>query len=74
VDVYLDAAEAAGRRLQQEPWVESIEVRRGRLHVRLREGGPQQLSAYLVNAGYQITGIMPRRRSIQELYLKAGNR
>ncbi len=74
VDVYIEAAEAAGRRLQQEPWVESIEVRRGRLRVRLKEGGPQQLNAYLVSAGYQITGLMPRRRSIQELYLKVGNR
>ncbi len=74
VDVYLEGAEAAGRRLQNEPWVESIEVRRGRLRVRLKDTGPQQLNAYLVHAGYQITGLMPRRRSIHELYLKAGNR
>jgi ABC-2 type transport system ATP-binding protein len=74
VDVLLESAEAAGRRLQQEPWVESVEVRRGRLRVRLKEGGPHQLNSFLVGAGYQVSGLVPRRRSIQELYLKASNR
>jgi ABC-type multidrug transport system ATPase subunit len=73
VDVLIESAEAAARRLQQEPWVESVEVRRGRLRVRLKEGGPHQLNAFLVGAGYQVGGLLPRRRSIQELYLKASN-
>ncbi len=74
VDVLLDAAEAAGRKLQAEPWVESVEIRRGRLRVRLKEGGPAQLNAWFTGAGYTINGLVPRRRSIQELFIKAHNR
>jgi len=73
VDVLLDAADAAGRKLQAEPWIESVEIRRGRLRVRLKEGGPAQLNAWFLGAGYTIHGLVPRRRSIQELYLRAHN-
>jgi ABC-2 type transport system ATP-binding protein len=73
VDVLLDSPEAAGRKLAQEPWVDEVEVRRGRLRVRLNNASPNQLASFLIAAGHPVNGIVPRRRSVQELYLKAKN-
>lgn len=74
VEVLIDSPEAAARRLTEEPWVESVETRPGRLLVRLKNENPHQLNAFLLGAGYQISGIIPRRRSLQEYFLKALNR
>ena len=73
VDVLLDSPESAGRKLAQEAWVDEVEVRGGRLRVRLRDGSPGQLASFLIAAGHPISGIIPRRRTVQELYLKAKN-
>jgi len=74
VDVLLESPESAAKKLRGEDWVEEVEVGRGRIRVALREPSPQQLNQFLSNAGYQVMGIVPRRRSLQELYLKAKNR
>lgn len=73
VDVLIDSTEAAAKKLIQEDWVNEVEIRRGRLRVRLNNASPNQLATFLIGAGYAINGIMPRRRGIQELYLKAKN-
>jgi ABC-2 type transport system ATP-binding protein len=73
VDVLLDSPEAAGRKLAQEPWVRDVEVHRGRLRVRLDDVSPNHLATFLIGAGYPFYGIVPRRRSVQELYLKVKN-
>lgn len=73
IDVLVDAPDAAARRLQQEPWVAEAHVYRGRVRVRLNEPNPHQLNTFLVGAGYQVVGLLPRRRTLQELYLKAKN-
>ena len=74
VEVLLDAPTAAARRLSEEEWVESVETKPGRLLVRLRDPNPHQLTSFLLSNGYQITGVIPRRRTLQEFFLKAMNR
>ncbi|HEO72638.1 MAG TPA: ABC transporter ATP-binding protein [Candidatus Hydrogenedentes bacterium] len=74
VEVVLDAAEAAARRLAELEWVDSAKVVSGRLQVRLTHGAPHQLTAFLVNAGYRVTAVIPRRRTLQEYFLKVLNR
>lgn len=69
VEVVLDAAEAAAKRLRQETWVSSVELSPGRLVVRLQENAAHQLNAFLVGAGFRVTALMPRRRNLQEYFL-----
>lgn len=73
VEVLMDTPETAARRLMQENWVRSVEVKRGKLLVRLHKPNPHQLNTFLIGAGYQISGIIPRRRTLQEFFLKALN-
>ncbi|MBN2307567.1 MAG: ABC transporter ATP-binding protein [Candidatus Hydrogenedentes bacterium] len=73
VDVLIDAAEAAAKRLAGEPWVESVQAQAGRLTVRLGDGSVHQLTTFLVGAGYRISGVIPRRRSLQDYFLKVLN-
>lgn len=73
LEVLLDTPEPAGRRLREEEWVHSVEVKRHSLLVRLHEPNPHQLNAFLISNGYQISGLLPRRRTLQEYFLKALN-
>jgi len=74
VEVLLDAPESAAKRLAGLPWIESVEIRPGRLDVVLREDNVHQLTAFLVTAGYRLTGVIPRQRTLQDYFLKALNR
>lgn len=69
VEVVLDAAEGAAKRLRNEAWVEHVELKTGRLVVRLRDGTSHQLNHFLVGAGYRVTALIPRRRTLQEFFL-----
>ncbi len=73
VEVLLDAPEAASKRLVEQDWVEAVNFKPGRLEVRLRSGTSHQLTAFLVNAGYKVTGVIPKRRTLQEYFLKVLN-
>ncbi|HIJ66426.1 MAG TPA: ABC transporter ATP-binding protein [Candidatus Hydrogenedentes bacterium] len=74
VEVLLDAPEAAARRLALESWVESAEVEPGRLRVRIREANAHQLTAFLVSGGYRVSGVIPRRRTLHDYFLRVLNR
>lgn len=71
VQVLLDAPEAAAKRLLDQPWVESLTVGPGKIDVVLREPNPHQLIAFLVTAGYRIAGVIPRRRTLHDYFMKA---
>jgi ABC-2 type transport system ATP-binding protein len=73
VEVLLDRIEAAAKRLSEQPWVAGVEMKPGRLFVRLKEDNVQQLTSFLVASGYQVSGIIPRRRTLQEYFLKVMN-
>jgi len=73
VEVLLDAPESAAKRLTDMPWIESVEVKPGRIDVRLKDGSIHQLNAFLVGAGYRISGVIPRRRTLQDFFLKVLN-
>ncbi|MCH7908084.1 MAG: ABC transporter ATP-binding protein [Candidatus Hydrogenedentes bacterium] len=73
IEVLIDSPEPAARRLRDESWVESVEVERGRLQVYLRDSTPHHLNSFLVASGYKVSGLMPRRRTLQEHFLKALN-
>ena len=72
-EVLMDAAEAAARRLADLAWVVSVEARPGRLDVVLRDANIHQLNSFLLNTGYRVAGIMPRRRTLQDYFLKVLN-
>jgi ABC-2 type transport system ATP-binding protein len=74
VEVLLDSPEAAAKKLSTQTWVESVEIRPGRLEVKLREDNAHQLTAFLVASGYRLTGVIPRQHTLQEYFLKALNR
>ena len=73
IEIHLDAPDAAAKRLSEQKWVESAEARSGKILVRLVESNPHQLIAFLVSNGYQITAAIPRRRTLQEYFLKVLN-
>lgn len=69
VEVVLESPEAAAKRLRQEAWVDQVELKTGRIVVRLKDGTAHQLNQFLLHAGYRVTALMPRRRSLQEYFL-----
>ncbi|HOZ48833.1 MAG TPA: ABC transporter ATP-binding protein [Candidatus Hydrogenedentes bacterium] len=73
VDVVVEAPEGAARRLADQAWVESATLRSGRIEVRLRDGTVPQLTAFLVASGYKVSGVIPKRRTLQEYFLKVLN-
>jgi ABC-2 type transport system ATP-binding protein len=73
VEVIMEGAESAARKLTGQPWVQSAEFRGGRLFVRLSESNTPQLTAFLVNAGYPVAGVLPKRRTLREYFLKVMN-
>jgi ABC-2 type transport system ATP-binding protein len=70
LQVILEGPDSAARKLAELRWVESVEVKAGKLHVQLVDPAPHQLTAFLVNAGYQVSAIIPRRRTLQDYFLK----
>ncbi|HUW59808.1 MAG TPA: ABC transporter ATP-binding protein [Candidatus Bathyarchaeia archaeon] len=72
-EVLIDTAEAAAKRLVDMAWVVSVEARPGRLDVVLRDANIHQLNSFLLNTGYHVAGIMPRRRTLQDYFLKVLN-
>jgi ABC-type multidrug transport system ATPase subunit len=73
VDVLMEGCEGAAKRLSGQEWVQKVELHGGKLRVDLEGGSVHQLTAFLVNAGYQVNGVIPRRRSLQEYFLKVTN-
>lgn len=73
VEVLLDAPEAAAKQLRAQSWVDAVEVKPGRLHVHLNGAKAHTLTTFLVGAGYKLSGVIPRRRTLQEYFLKALN-
>ena len=74
VEVLIDSPEAAGKRLNEQLWVDSAEVKPGRLNVRLKDRDVHHLTMFLTGAGYKISGIMPRRRTLMEYFLRVLNK
>ncbi|MCP4640718.1 MAG: ABC transporter ATP-binding protein [bacterium] len=72
-ELLIDAPEAAAKRLREEPWIESVEMQSGRLFVKLGDRTIHHLNALLVGAGYRISGIIPKRRTLQDYFLKVLN-
>ncbi|MDX9971434.1 MAG: ABC transporter ATP-binding protein [FCB group bacterium] len=70
VDVLIDCPEAASKRLMDQEWVEAVEVKPGRMEVQLRNGSVHQLNSFLVGSGYRISGVIPRRRTLQDYFLE----
>lgn len=73
MEVLLDGSESAGKRLAEQSWVAHVEIKPGRLFVQLRDKNAPQLNAFLVNAGYRVHGLLPRRRTLQDFLLKVTN-
>lgn len=73
LEILVEHTEALARRLKDESWVESVEVKPGRVVVKLKGRDPHQLIAFLVEKKYPVSGIIPRRRTLQEYFLKALN-
>ena len=70
VEVLVDVPEAAAKKLGEQAWVASVEIAPGRLQVALEDGNVHQLAAFLISSGFRLSGIMPRRRTLQDYFLK----
>lgn len=73
VEVLVDAPEAAAKRLDEEAWVESVQVWPGKIEVKLAKPNVHQLAAFLVGAGYRVSGIIPRRKTLRDYFLRVLN-
>lgn len=73
IEVHLDAPEAAAKRLNDEVWVKVAEAHQGKIIVHLAEPNPHLLITYLISNGYLISAVIPRRRTLQEYFLKVLN-
>lgn len=73
VDVLTDSGEGLARNMGALPYVESACAKMGRVQVSMDEHAVPQLTAYLSSNGVQFQGIIPRRRTLQEYFLKASN-
>ncbi len=71
VEVLVEGAENAAKRLEKQDWVVSVSSKPGRLYVTLKEQNSHQLNSFLVHAGYAVSGIVPRCRTLQDYFLKA---
>ena len=63
----LEAAAA----LAAERWVTTAEVLPAGVLVTLREEDAGRAAAFLVSKGFPVRGIVPRRRTLEEYFLKA---
>jgi ABC-2 type transport system ATP-binding protein len=70
VDVLVEAPEAVTKKLNEQDWVEQAELEGGKIRVTLGDASVHQLTAFLVTGGYHVSGIIPRRRTLQEYFLK----
>jgi ABC-2 type transport system ATP-binding protein len=73
IEIHLDAADTAAKRLSEEPWVALAEAKNGKILVRLEEPNPHQLISFLLTNGYQVSAAIPRRRTLQDYFLKVLN-
>lgn len=73
VEVLVEGAENAARRLQAQDWVVAASHKPGRLFVHLKDENVHQLNSFLIHAGYQVSGVIPRRRTLQDYFLKVLN-
>lgn len=73
VEVLLDGEEKAAKRLSEQPWIVEVQAKPGRVLVHLREDNVNQLASFLVNAGFQVSGIIPKRRTLKDYFLKVMN-
>lgn len=73
LEVLIDGAEGAAKRLAGQNWVESAIAKNGRLYVRLIDPNPHQLVSFLVASGYQVSGVIPRRHTLRDYFLKVMN-
>lgn len=73
IEVLTDSPEAAARRLEEQSWVKEATAAAGRVQVVLEDGTPHQLTQFLISSGFVISGVIPRRRTLQDYYLKVLN-
>jgi len=70
VEVLVDAPEAAAKRLGEEPWVAATKVFPGRVEVTLSDSSIHQLTKLLIGSGYRVSGVIPRRRTLEDYFMR----
>lgn len=73
LEVLTEHPESLARRLREESWISQVEVKPGRVVVKLTDRDPHHLIGFLVEKNYSVSGVIPRRRTLQEYFLKALN-
>lgn len=74
IDVLLDTPEAAVEKLAGQEWIASAVAGPGKVEVQLRDSGTHRLTAFMVNAGFEVNGVIPRRGTLQEYFSKVLNK
>lgn len=70
VDVLVDAPERVVAGVRAQVWVSSAQVSNGKLEVVLADAPVHRLTTYLVHEGCEVNGVIPRRGTLQEYFLK----
>lgn len=70
VEVLLDAPERMVECVGAQDWVASVRAGNGKLEVELKEAPVHRLTAFLVAQGCEVNGVIPRRGTLQEYFLK----
>lgn len=71
LEVLCDRAEEAAAALAAQPWVTMAEALPAGVRVTLREEDANRTAAFLVSGGFHVRGIVPKRRTLEEYFLKA---
>lgn len=70
VEVFLDAPQAAAKRLESLGWAHCTEISPRKLRVRLQNETVHHLITFLVGQGFVLNGVVPRRRTLEEYLLR----
>jgi ABC-type multidrug transport system ATPase subunit len=68
VDVLVDSPEAAARRLAEEDWVAVCTAHANRVEVELCGENVHHLASFLITNGYVLSGVIPRKRTLDDFY------
>jgi len=70
VDVLVDSPELLVERVRAQEWVSSAQASNGKLEVVLADAPVHRLTAFLVNQGCEVNGVIPRRGTLQDYFLR----
>ncbi len=73
VELLVDAPDTVAKRLLEQTWITEATALSGRVEVVLNDATVHQLAGFLLGSGFVVSGIIPRRRTLQDYFIKVLN-